>query len=246
MSVKSSLWAYHNDPAVKAKHVSRMETHMKADELVRLIYWENGKGCAVGCTIHSDDHAAYETDLGWPQWLAHLEDTMFEGMAEEAAQQFPLRLLTAVPVGFSDWDCLYHDFCTHVLRDICAFNRKASPDVVDTVDAIIRLHVQWMAVEDHVWLTARSAAESAARSAQSADQPTASSVAWAASRTSARSARSAAQSTMWAIQSAQSAAWMAQSAAESMTRSAAESAARYGHMGDWLVKWFTPTSGVGA
>ena len=71
------MLAYHNDPAVKAKYVGRMEAHMAADDLRHCIYWVNGKGCAVGCTIHSSDHAAYETELGWPEWLAHLEDSIF-------------------------------------------------------------------------------------------------------------------------------------------------------------------------
>ena len=70
--------AFHNDPTIKEKYLSRVTEHERADEIVKGQYWENGKGCAVGCTIHSGNHAAYETELGIPRWMARLEDCISE------------------------------------------------------------------------------------------------------------------------------------------------------------------------
>ena len=74
------LAAYHSDPAVKRKYVGRMRAHLEADEIIHGTYWTNGKGCAIGCTIHSANHDKYETELGIPNWFAILEDHVFESM----------------------------------------------------------------------------------------------------------------------------------------------------------------------
>jgi len=73
--------------------------HKEADEIIHGKYWEDGKGCAVGCTIHSSDHSAYETELGIPQAIARLEDSIFEGLSNGDAKLFPEQFLTAINVG---------------------------------------------------------------------------------------------------------------------------------------------------
>jgi hypothetical protein len=93
------LIAFHNDPAIKNKYLRRVELHAAADEIIHGKYWEEGKGCAVGCTIHSDSHKAYETELGIPIMLAQLEDRLFEGMANGDSKKFPARFLAAVQPG---------------------------------------------------------------------------------------------------------------------------------------------------
>ena len=159
------LLAYHNDPETKAKYVGRMQAHQEADELIHGIYWEGGKGCAIGCTVHSDDHGAYETELGMPEWFAHLEDTIFEGMSVEVSRRFPLDLLSAIPIGLAAWDRLYHEFYAYVLRDVCEFDRVEYPDVAAAVDAVIRLHERWTKTDEQAWNAARVAARMAAESA---------------------------------------------------------------------------------
>ncbi len=91
--------AFHNDPKIKTKYVNRVKAHAKADEIVKGKYWENGKGCAVGCTIHSSNHSAFETELGIPTWIARLEDTIFEGLPNARAMTWPLELLKSTRVG---------------------------------------------------------------------------------------------------------------------------------------------------
>jgi hypothetical protein len=105
------MLAFHNDPAIKEKYLNRVRLHEAQDEIIHGKYWERGKGCAVGCTVHSSSHKAFETELGIPIMLARLEDRLFEGMANGNSKQFPARFLNAITPG-SDlsrvgWQFLY-------------------------------------------------------------------------------------------------------------------------------------------
>jgi hypothetical protein len=98
-----NLKAYHGKPALKAKYLSRVRRHREADELIKGQYWQNGKGCAVGCTLedryNEAKHMAYETDLGIPEALAHLEDSIFEGLPNAKAMLWPERFLASIRPG---------------------------------------------------------------------------------------------------------------------------------------------------
>ena len=112
----SKLIGYHNDPAIKAKYIARVKAHQEADEIIQGKYWENGKGCAVGCTLHSSDHSAYEAELGVPRMIARLEDGIFEGLQYSDAKLFPLRFLEAVKTG-SDLSMVAPKFMHWLLVD---------------------------------------------------------------------------------------------------------------------------------
>jgi len=174
------LKAFLNDKKIKQKYIKRLEQHYKHDEIIKGKYWEDGKGCAVGCTVHSDSHKCYESELGIPEWLAYLEDRLFEGMTNDKAKEFPLRFIKAIPVGFENWQHVYHQICIYNLTEIC--QDTDNKIVHKAISDIITLHrneetdkKKWSAA----WSAARSAAESAARSA---------------ARSTARSAESAARS----------------------------------------------------
>jgi len=116
---QKTLIAYHGDISIKEKYISRMKAHIVADELVQGIGWEsNGttKGCAVGCTLNNYQHASYETELGIPRIVAHLEDRIFEGLSVEDAKDFPLSFLEAIPVG-ADLSNIYKHFFIWMLTD---------------------------------------------------------------------------------------------------------------------------------
>jgi len=93
------MLAFHNESKVKDKYVDRVNTHFLADEIIKGIYWENGKGCAVGCTIHGKYHKNYETELGIPRILAYLEDKIFESLPNDNAKAWPKQFLEAINVG---------------------------------------------------------------------------------------------------------------------------------------------------
>lgn len=108
--------AFHNDSKIKDKYLARVKAHALADEIIKGKYWENGKGCAIGCTIHGEIHDSYETELGIPRILALLEDGIFEGLPLELAKQWPLRFLKSISVG-ADLSMVWPKFASRLLTD---------------------------------------------------------------------------------------------------------------------------------
>jgi hypothetical protein len=105
------MQAFHGDISIKCRYLDRVRAHAVADEIIHGKYWENGKGCAVGCTIHGERHMDYESELGIPVMLARLEDRLFEGQSNGKSKAFPERFLVAAKVGADlsrvGWKFLY-------------------------------------------------------------------------------------------------------------------------------------------
>jgi hypothetical protein len=99
MNKEKTMVAFHGKEDIKTKYVERVRKHQELDEIIQGKYWEDGKGCAVGCTIQGSDHMRYEVELGIPQDIAYLEDVIFEGLSNAAAKEFPLRFLQAIKTG---------------------------------------------------------------------------------------------------------------------------------------------------
>lgn len=106
------LIAYHGKAENKEAIIAQLIKHRDADQLIKGRYWENGKGCAVGCTIHGSDHFLYEKRFGIPEQLARLEDMIFEILPNRLAQNWPIRFMKAIRPGadlsrvnfaFMDW-----------------------------------------------------------------------------------------------------------------------------------------------
>ena len=95
----SIMLTFHGSQELKDQRIAQVRAHRLADQLVKGQYWQDGKGCAVGCTIHSGNHEAYETELGIPVELAHLEDRIFENLDNGSSMMWPERFLLAIPVG---------------------------------------------------------------------------------------------------------------------------------------------------
>ncbi len=108
--------AFHGDPKVKEKYLARVKAHQKADQIVQGHYWDRERGCAVGCTIHGQDHQAYETKLGIPIQLAYLQDWIFEELPNKEAKDFPVDFLESIPVG-EDLKPVLHQFLYWLLVD---------------------------------------------------------------------------------------------------------------------------------
>ena len=131
--------AFHGDEKIKQKYVDRMTAHIDADDLVGGYGWDGGKGCAVGCTLDKYNHKAYEKELGIPEWLAHLEDKLFETMSMEKSKTFPLLFLEAIKPGV-DLDQIKIPFMVYVLEstivslDACIFDREENPEIAQVVD----------------------------------------------------------------------------------------------------------------
>jgi len=214
------LRAFHENPAIKATYLARVRAHREADELIRGTYWEDGKGCAVGCTIHGSDHSAYERELGIPATLAYLEDQLFESLPTEAAQQWPEHFLEAIPVG-ADLSLVWPQFAIWLLTDpqagVIRFSRDdQARHAITGVAGLYQRVCTRQAVSREEWTAAAWAARDAADAS------------WAAgvSRAAARAAWAAwaAGAAALAARDAADASWAA--GAAGVSRAAARAAAR--------------------
>src|ERR1700744_3913056 len=102
--METKLIAFHGDPAIKAKYIDRIRFHREAEHLIQGIGWDDSdrtkvRGCAVGCTLETYDHSRYPIELGLPEWLARLEDKIFEGLPAAEAQDWPESFLEAIQPG---------------------------------------------------------------------------------------------------------------------------------------------------
>ena len=106
----------------KARVLARVRRHREADRLIHGVYWENGRGCAVGCTVSGRRRAgegwydAVARQIGIPAHLAALEDAIFEGLPNGDAQAWPERFLGAIPEG-ADLSRVWPQFAIWLLTE---------------------------------------------------------------------------------------------------------------------------------
>jgi hypothetical protein len=189
-----TLQAFHNDQAIKDRYLARVRAHREADNLVRGQGWENGRGCAVGCTLEAYDHSRYPTELGIPEWLARVEDTLFEGMPKKKAMLWPERFLAAIQPGV-DLEKVKAPFLIFILESaLTSFDHEKYPDCKKAIGDVIAL---WRLGETDLEEFARAAwtARAAARAAEAAEAAEA--AAWAA-----EAAAWAARAAAWAARAA--------------------------------------------
>jgi hypothetical protein len=110
------LISFHGKESIKDFYLNRLIAHSEADEIIQGTYWQDGRGCGAGCTVHSRSHESYESELGIPRILARLEDRIFEGLPNEKAKEFPIQFLEAVPVGV-DLEPVWRKFMIWLLID---------------------------------------------------------------------------------------------------------------------------------
>jgi hypothetical protein len=214
----NTLVAYHGNQSEKDAILAQLAEHRAHDQIVKGQYWEDGKGCAVGCTIHGSGHKKYEPIFGIPQALAHIEDAIFEGLPNDRAMDWPIRFMAAIKPG-SDLSLVQWKFLHWLLTD-----ENVNPGINHpTVKDAIKLTADLMKILSDGGVVSESAAESAAWSAEGSAAWISAESARSAGWSAAESTRSAAEREVWsAAWSARSAAW---SAAESAVWSAAWSAA---------------------
>src|ERR1700679_2645748 len=94
----------------KEAFVAELEHHKAQDSYVKGTYWEEGKGCAVGCAIESinkltkqsinhSSHIELERAGICPEWLATIQDSIFEELSMARAKEWPLEFARAINVG---------------------------------------------------------------------------------------------------------------------------------------------------
>lgn len=152
------MQAFFNDQKIKERFLSRIHEHAKADEIVKGKYWEGGKGCAVGCTIHDSDHAQYEKQLGIPEWLARVEDTFFEHLPNENAKIWPASFLKAINLG-ADLEKIKAPFMIYILQQALGnFDHEKYPQVKMAIDDVVLLWKKYPKGPSAAWSAAEAAA----------------------------------------------------------------------------------------
>ena len=177
------MLSFNNDQAIKDKFIARLVAHRDADELIKGVGWEDGKGCAVGCTLHAYNHEAYEDELGIPKVLARIQDRLFEGLPNHLSQQWPIRFLQSIPVGVDlslvVWQFLHRivsdgveEYGTNGVKKGCALaidvlRRKALGEAVTETEAKVASDTAHAAAHNAAYPT-YAAADAAAFAAYSA------------------------------------------------------------------------------
>lgn len=214
--MKTKELSFKNDPKIKQDLISRMQKHIEQDNLMQKKTGEGGKGCTVWCALNDGsmkygyDHSVFPEVLGLPEWLAHLQDTIFEGLNEEDSRWFSSEWVEAIPVG-KDLDPVKWRFCAFILKKnleqvlLLGISEELKEQVVLAIRKCLKLHEN--AIETGLWdeaaaEAARAAAEAAALAAARAEEAGwVSRAAWAAARAAAGAAAGAADA-VWASRAA--------------------------------------------
>lgn len=198
-------------PEQKQEFLDQSRAHYAADMLLKGTYGDveqdQFKGCSVGCHLKhinpefdgdniEDKHTIVAEHYGYPAWLAHLQDAVFESLPNGESARWHVQLaetIHALPDGY-DWQAAMHRVYVATLR----ISYRTAGSAQDAVKAVIDLHERsargeeideaaWSAAESAAWsaadsasrLAARVAAESAARLASwSAAESAADSASW--------------------------------------------------------------------
>ena len=184
------MQAFLNDIKVKEKYLKRVRMHQKADNLVKGATGHDGKGCAVCCTLEKYEHASYETELGIPEWLARVEDTLFEGMSLKKSKTWPEEFLKAIPIGVN-LEQIKSKFAIVILKHSLVsmantkFDADKFPDVKKALEQSASAVTQMIQAHDTNDAELLRSTWSAAWAAKSAAKSAAESAAWAAAESAA-------------------------------------------------------------
>lgn len=92
----------------KQEALALAQAHQDFDAVVQGQYWEDGDayrfgnygGCSVGCLTHANNaHGDFPKLYGIPTIVALLSDDIFESLTSEDAKSFPVKFISAIPVG---------------------------------------------------------------------------------------------------------------------------------------------------
>jgi hypothetical protein len=204
---------YHDKVSEKRATLKQLRLHRELDQIVQGTYWQGngaGKGCAVGCLTHDPNggHDQFPDRWGIPVQIAYLIDQIFESLTVEEAKDWPVRFMSAVPVG-ADLSRVWDKFCVWMLRDLVPIAGENAA-VVEQMAVLFDRAAGGDEPSDTEWTEAAWAA-GAARAVEAAEAARAARAAEAARAVEAARAAEAA----WAEEAARAAeaAWAAAEAA---------------------------------
>jgi hypothetical protein len=175
----TTLITYLGKPDLKVAFLGEIGKHELADQITKGTYGEmNGQwhGCAIGCSLRSlnllqgkqhdldtSQHHRMPSELGWPLWLAYLEDNLFENLPYELAKTWPRRLAEAIPVGVTVPDLVLAKLLRWVLIHerfgaVHAAGAKSTKNIVRTMGALFDRTIAGEIVPEAEWNEAARAA----------------------------------------------------------------------------------------
>ena len=189
----------------KEEFVNETKRHQRLDHFINGSYSNGVKGCAVGCAIKSinrlkktsintADHSALEEHGICPEWLARVQDVIFEGVYLERSKKWPVEFAEAINTG-ADLNKIKIPFIVYLLkcniegqkRLLLTSNNKPLHQLV--IDINNQMIIAQESGSDILISEARSSAESAIRSA-----------AWSTRLLAWSSAESAIRSAVWSAE----------------------------------------------
>lgn len=211
---KMTSLSYGGSAVLKAEHIAHAEHHAAADMLLAGTYGEQHgdkfMGCSVGCLAHdinplrNDYHRVVAERYALPEWLIHLQDSMFEGLPKEDRSTFHVELAKRIPVGVNLEPVQHWIAIARIDRALELQNKALEANHPHGVHEAIQQTIAALAVGRRAHEAAaggdlcelgaasRSAAEAAAEAAWSAARSASWSASWSASRSAAwRSERDA-------------------------------------------------------
>ena len=155
--------------------------HIAADAVVQGTYWENHKGCFIGCLAHSSDPRLVVERYGLTLQILLIAESIFEALPIGEAKQFFADFADAVDDG-KDLSLVHIKFLAETLR-----NLPVQKPYIQSVITPVITGLDHLAAGGH-WPAAEAAAMAADRAAGAADVARAAAMAAAAAGAAARAA----------------------------------------------------------
>ncbi len=178
----TDLRAFHNDASLKDFLLAELAKHREHDRIIRGTYWENGRGCAVGCTLEAlrirscrpdidhESHITLAKELDIPLILVRFEDHLFERLPAAESQAWPERFTRAIKVG-ADLSMIWPRFALWLLTEEVPRYVQDRRSLV-SLEKVGALYKEWCeGIKPSIdrWQTARKIAVDAAYAAVDAD-----------------------------------------------------------------------------
>jgi len=165
------MLTFFNDPQLKAALLARLEGHRLADEIVQHDYWQNSKGCLIGCAIHGNNALKFEHEFGLSVYVARLGEYFFETFPLDKAKTLPVEIIEAIPVGVDSslvWPHFWHWLVTDTQHGLLCLPLQSN--IVDLLKRVDALYATWPHIDERAAWAAEAAAWAAAWAAEAAEE----------------------------------------------------------------------------
>jgi hypothetical protein len=110
-----------------------VKKHIDADSVTQGYYWEDGKGCFIGCLAHGNDVQQLSVTYGLSVGLTRICEAIFEGLSPEDAKQFFADFPDAIGYDGKNLSLVLWQFLEDVLRNLPA----QKPEIQSVIDPVI-------------------------------------------------------------------------------------------------------------